>query len=232
MPFQEDLGLSRSAVGDTPGVLDRILLNENTGPVLEQTGQSLLDFGSKMRYGLPADEKYARLFRGGIPGYENAKITPDNTDQAQRALSVASGAERFGPLLPTIMSLMSVDNPAVANPTSAQATRDALNAAQGGTFDHDKGRKSKGTAIDVADAASQALADVITAPARFATGGFYEKIPGVRDLQYKGANYLMDLFGATPEGPTKGGSFLKDLLSGFGGNRREEPVVSFAPPRG
>lgn len=225
MPFMEDLGLKRSEVGDTPGVLDSVGLDS---PAL----QALLDFGSKMRYGLPADDKYSRLFKGGIPGYENERITPENTDQAQRALSVASGAERFGPLLPTIMSLMSVDNPSVANPTSAQATRDALDAVQAGEFDHDRGSKSKGKAIDAADAASQAVANVITAPARFLSGGLYEKIPVLRDAQYKGANFLMDTFGATPEGPTKGGSFLKDLLTGLGGNRLPEQSVQFAPPRG
>lgn len=112
-------------MGDTPGVLDAFINN----PIL----QAMLGFGTQARFGVDPLEKYRMIFSGAAPGFPGMVPSTD-VDQAQRALSVALGSRRFGPGLPMAMSAFSVDNPAAANPMSAQATADALGALASGSF--------------------------------------------------------------------------------------------------
>jgi hypothetical protein len=140
MPSTKDQGLKRAEGGNTPGILDSLVFGQDDvgsteGQLLTESLLSLLGIGSNMRFGMSGDEKVRRqglgFFPGGTPG-----VSPDieDADIAQRALSVASASDLFGPEIPLLLSLLSVDNPAVLNPDAAQATRDAFSQLQAGEF--------------------------------------------------------------------------------------------------
>jgi hypothetical protein len=131
--YSPDIGIQRSQVGDTPGALDPYLLG---GGMSEKLGQFLLSAGTEARFGMTPEEKFARTVspKGEIPGFEGRAPSPRDTDIAQRSLSVASGADRFGPVLPALLSLLAVDNPSIKNKEAAGATRKAIDAVREGRF--------------------------------------------------------------------------------------------------
>jgi hypothetical protein len=158
-------------------------------------------------------DKFQRLASGiGVPGTTNQEgqsPSREDMDQAQRALSVASGSQRFGPLIPTIMSLASVDNPAALNPDSVKATRSALDAVRDGSFEG--GAIERPGAMGIADKFAQSMADMVTGQSSPGQTIIRE---GTRGLQDKASDFLLDMFGAQQDGgPSKARGFLDDLFS-------------------
>jgi len=227
----KDIGLQRSPIGDVPGVLDALGTGEG---LLADILQAALKAGTEARFGMTPEEKFARTVspKGAIPGFVDRAPKSAETDIAQRALSVAAGTQRFGPIIPTSLSLLAVDNPALANPETARATLDALEATQKGAFVPGPLVGGRPLGETVVDKALKAITKPLFPEASFAVSKGLLNLLGAKNTQesgkipqyqYGGPVQQQNItwgdspsFGGMPDAPPPGWGQGPQHISGYG----------------